>query len=180
MKLSGIKEEKSVHNRLLEGDRSAPKDAFLLNIKPIITFLIKQLRCQYDVAYDSAVDSIMVYLSKPGLYNPERGRLITFLRQIARRRAIERLRACGARARREKNFSDAVAIHRSATNINIEDMVVARIAWAKIKDRLGKEDYLFLRDWLVEVPRIRGRKPAEKKQHDRLMKIIRRFGKKLM
>lgn len=186
--------EIALHQRILAGDPVAPTDLFAQFVDPMMSALQHDLRCDAENARDSSIDALFDYLRSPATYSPDRGRLGTFLTQIAKHKAIDRIRARSAEARREQEFSSLVEVRESAPNEKMERSVEAQKLWQKIeqvvedvRDRLalalildGERSTDALADTLgVKADTPLERQRAVKRHRDRLMKILERVGEKL-
>src|SRR2546428_3599901 len=94
-------EELTLHERVLAGDPVAPADVFRALMTPLSEALRHDLRCTDDEAYDSGVDAVFAYLEDPASFDRSRGRLSTYVMDIAKKRAIDRLRSRTAAERRD-------------------------------------------------------------------------------
>jgi RNA polymerase sigma-70 factor, ECF subfamily len=186
--------ENTLHRRVLAGDPVAPVDLFAHFVEPLMSAVRHDLRCDDDNARDSSVDALFDYLRSPSIYSPGRGRLCTFLTQIAKHKAVDRIRARSAEARREQEFSSVVEVRESAPNEKMEQSAETQKLWRKIelvvqdeRDRLALAlilDGERSTDVLAETLGIKTETPMErrravKRHRDRLMKILERLGEKL-
>src|SRR5689334_10566404 len=94
----------------MAGDVIAPVDAFEKFMDPLVRALVHDISCTEDEAYDSSIDALLAYLDDPGHYDRSRGRLSTYLTDIAKKKAIDRVRSRAARERREKIYAETVAL----------------------------------------------------------------------
>jgi RNA polymerase sigma-70 factor (ECF subfamily) len=187
-------EELALHERVLAGDPVAPVDVFQGLMDPLANALTRDLPCTEDEAYDSGVDAILAYLEEPGRYDRNRGRLSTYLMDIAKKRAIDRLRSRTASAQRDERFTAAVELHRSNPKEKMEAEVEAHELWQQVEEAVPNErDRRVLKlilagersaAALAEALGLTGLSALEQrrevKQHrDRLMKILERLGMRL-
>jgi RNA polymerase sigma-70 factor (ECF subfamily) len=154
----------------------------------------RELRCDEDQAHDSAIDAVFAYLGAPRNYQNERGRLTTFLSNIAKKRAIDRLRSRSAASKREEAFAQSVELSRSAPNERIDVEVEARRIWKMVESTVSeKRDRDALRlilagegstVALAEALGVSGlsdvdRQREVKRNRDRLLKVLERLGGQL-
>lgn len=187
-------EESALHERLLSSDPLASADAFSMFTDALAAAVRRDVRCSLDTAVDSAVDALMEYLNGPTSYDPSRGRLSTFLAQIAKRRAIDRLRARSAEVRREQEFGALVELTALAPNEEMERAAQSEQLWEMIEhtvldDRDRAALLLILSGErstavLAEAFGIDARSPLEresavKRHRDRLIKALQRLGARL-
>ncbi|SRR6266545_5591149 len=186
--------ELALHARVLAEDPVASADAFQLLVEPLAAVLQHNPGCTPDEAYDSAVDALFAYLDAPAAFDPARARLCTFLANIARKRAIDRLRARGSRQKREEDFHGVVELRSLAPNEEMEARVEVAELWSKVEQALpGDADRQALRlildgerstDVLADALGLASMAPAEqrgavKRHRDRLLKALERLGEKL-
>jgi RNA polymerase sigma-70 factor (ECF subfamily) len=194
MQFPNFEAEITFHQRILAGDPIAPADLFAHYVGPLMSVIRHDLRCDAENARDSSIDALFDYLRSPTTYSPERGRLCTFLTQIAKHKALDRIRARSAEARREQEFSSLVEVRGSAPNEKMERSAEAHRLWQRIEQVVKDErDRLALAlildgerstDALAETLGIEAETPLErqravKRHRDRLMKILGRLGEKL-
>jgi RNA polymerase sigma-70 factor (ECF subfamily) len=187
-------EEIALHERVLAGDPVAPVDVFQGLMEPLADALRRDLPCTQDEAYDSGVDAVLAYLEEPGRYDRTRGRLSTYLMDIAKKRAIDRLRSRTAATQRDETYAAAVELRRSNPKEEMEAEIEAHELWQRIEEAVPSErDRRVLKlilagerstAALAEAVGVTGISPFEQrrevKQHrDRLMKILERLGMRL-
>ncbi|QSQ24123.1 hypothetical protein JY651_03865 [Pyxidicoccus parkwayensis] len=174
-------------------DPMASVDIFQKYSARIVRRLIAELRCSDDTAFDSTIDAIFSYLQQPERYDPNRGRLETYLLQSARNKATDRMRSESARARRELAFAGVAELQTRSPKEELELSVEAKSALDLLasKGGLSDKDLATLRLLLLgegstkEVAKAMGLESlseealrlAVKRQRDRLMKRLERFGK---
>lgn len=194
MGFPGTTDELALHERVLAGDSVAPVDVFQGLMDPLIKALRYDLPCTQDEAYDSGVDALLAYLEEPGRYNRDRGRLSTYLMDIAKKRAIDRLRSRSATERREHTYAATVELGRSNPKASVEQQIEAHELWQRVEEAVPSErDRRALKliltgersaSALAEALDITGRSPLEqrrevKRHRDRLMRILERLGTRL-
>ncbi len=187
-------DELALHERVLAGDPVAPVDIFQGLMDPLAEALRRDLPCTEDEAYDSGVDAVLAYLEEPGRYDRNRGRLSTYLVDIARKRAIDRLRSRTAAMYRDETYATAVELGGSNPKETMEAEVETHELWQRVEEAVPSErDRRVLKlilsgerstAALAEALDITGLPPLEQrrevKQHrDRLMKILKRLGMRL-
>ena len=131
--------EDALHQRVLAGDPVAPADLFAHFVEPLMSAIQHDLRCDHENARDSSIEALFDYLRSPSIYSPDRGRLCTFLTQIAKHKAVDRIRARSAEARREQEFSSLVEVRESAPNERMERSAEAQKLWQKIEQVVQDE-----------------------------------------
>jgi RNA polymerase sigma-70 factor (ECF subfamily) len=186
--------EAALHDRVLANDPLAPADVFEAFVDPLAAAVLRDLRSDPDVARDATIDAIFEYLGSPHTYQEAKGRLGTFLAQIAKRKAIDLLRARSAEVRREHEFSSVVELRALAPNEEMEQAAEAHELWRKIEQAVQNErDRTVLMlildgerstDALAEALELHGlsqpeRRREVKRHRDRLIKVLERFGAKL-
>lgn len=194
MRFPNSEAESTLHQRVLAGDPVAPADLFAHFVEPLMSVIRHDLRCDADCAMDSSIDAVFDYIRLPSAYNPDRGRLCTFLTNIAKHKAVDRIRARSAEARREHEFSALVEVRESAPNEKMERSAEAQKLWRKIEQVVQNErDRLALAlildgerstDVIADALGMHGgtqleRQRAVKRHRDRLLKILDRLGEKL-
>lgn len=105
-----------LHNRLRNGDPSAPAEVFEHIHRPLSAFVHRQLRSlglDREAAGDLATDAIVEYVTAPERFNPLRSSLFTYLGMIARRDGLNLLRG---RAVATKNFTKLVELAAAEGN----------------------------------------------------------------
>ncbi|MDC0713603.1 sigma-70 family RNA polymerase sigma factor [Stigmatella sp. ncwal1] len=185
-------DEAGLHERVLQGDPVAPVDVFQTYMEQILKILIQERGCDLDVAHDSAIDAVMSYLGEPGRYDPKKGRLSTYLIQVAKNRASDRHRAATAQARRDQDYAKVFTLQQKPPKEAMEDAVEARRLLHIVqkllkreKDKITLEHYLQderSTEVLAEALGLKNLTPEEQKREvkrhkDRLMKFLERFGK---
>lgn len=187
-------DELALHERVLATDPVAPADVFEAFMDPLLAVLKADLRCEGDLAYDSAVDAVFGYLQEPDKYDRSAGRLSTYLAKIAKNKTIDRLRSRGSSADRDTHFAEVVEVGLRDPKEVMEDGVEARQAWARVcsvvtdqKDRAalllilegeGETSKLAEVLGLDDLP-LENQRHQVKRERDRLMKALGRLGKKL-
>lgn len=189
-----LQEEADLHERVLAADPVASVDVFSALMTPLMAVLRRDLQCDEDQAWDSAIDAVFEYLEAPSVYNAHRGRLSTFVTQVAKRRAIDRIRARSAESRREKEFGTLVELRTPAPKEEMERTLEAQQLWKKVEEVIGDQrdrralalilDGERSTEALAEVLgldhlSVPDRRREVKRHRDRLMKVLERFGERL-
>jgi RNA polymerase sigma-70 factor, ECF subfamily len=190
----GASEELALHERVLAGDPVVPVDVFQGLMEPLQKALRHDLRCTEDEAHDSSVDAILSYLEEPRRYDPNRGRLSTYLMDIAKKRAIDRLRSRTASAQRDENYAATVELDRSNPKEIMEAELEAQELWKRVEEVVpsdrdrqalklilaGERSTAALAGALgvADLSPLEQRREV-KQQRDRLMKILERLGMRL-
>jgi RNA polymerase sigma-70 factor (ECF subfamily) len=184
----------SLHRRVLDEDPLSSFDVFQYFVPELTRFLLKNRAIDDDIAYDSAIDAIFTYIRKPRVFDPKRARLSTFLVEIARKRAIDRLRSRAARLTREKKFAVDVDMFRPDPKNEMESEIDARSLWRRVQQVLpdahdqecakelmkgeGDTEKLAAVLGLGRMP-ITEKRREVKRQRDRILRTLERMGSKL-
>ncbi|HYS04301.1 MAG TPA: hypothetical protein VEW47_03830 [Candidatus Dormibacteraeota bacterium] len=194
MTFPGRADEIALHERVLAGDPVAPVDVFKAWMDPLVNALRADLRCSDDEAYDSGIDAVLAYLEEPGKYDRGKGRLSSYVMDIAKKRAIDRLRTRTAAERRDDGYAAAVDLRTMNPKDVLEAEVEARELWQKVENAVPDErDRRMLKlilegerstDAFAEALELGVLSPLAQrrlvKQHrDRLMKVLERLGTRL-
>lgn len=187
-------EELALHERLLAGDPVVSADVFQALMDPVCHALQHDLHCSEDEAYDSGVDAVYAYLDDPSTFDRNRGRLSTYVMDIAKKRAIDRIRSRTAGERRDDAYAKVVELRARNPKDVMETEIMARELWPRVEEAVASErDRKFLklicegeRSTVIfaELLGLSGLPADEQrltvKQHrDRLMKVLERLGAKL-
>ncbi|RKH83426.1 sigma-70 family RNA polymerase sigma factor [Corallococcus sp. AB032C] len=188
--MSSPSQGRDLHERVLNGDRTASVDVFLTFMDPMVRALKGNPGCNDDDAHDSAIDAVYAYLQRPQRYDPDKSNLGTYLSRIALRKAQDRFRASTSRARRNRDFGGAVALWAGAPNKEMETRVEVHLILETINQAgFSERDRACLRlmfagerstDRLAEVlglmhlPQLELRREVKRTQ-DRLMKALKRL-----
>src|SRR5437899_7055622 len=186
--------EQALHERVIAGDPVASADAYECFMDPLVAALRYDLGCTEDEAHDSAVDALLAYLENALEYKSDRGRLSSYLTDIAKKRAIDRLRSRTATVDREKAYAADVELRAANPKERMDEAVEVREAWRKVEDQVPSErDRRALRLILAgerstgklaealelsDLP-LTERRHAVKRHRDRLLKTLQRLGVKL-
>ncbi|CAN96317.1 ECF-family RNA polymerase sigma factor [Sorangium cellulosum So ce56] len=184
-------DEIALHERVLARDPVAPVDVFQDLMDPLSSAIRHDLPCcTEDEAYDSSVDAVLAYLGQPEKYDRTRGRLSTYLLDIAKKKSIDRLRARSAAERRDETYAALVEVRGTDPKQTMEAKVEARQLWEMVEGVLPQERdrqaiALILSgesstDVLAEALGLTGMPAAElrrrvKQHRDRLMKVLERL-----
>jgi RNA polymerase sigma-70 factor (ECF subfamily) len=186
--------ELALHERVLAGDPIAPADTFEVFMDPLVLALCSDLSCGEDDAHDGAIDALFAYLDDASRYDRGRGRLSTYLMNIAKKRVIDRLRSRRSAGRREGAFAEAVVLRLPDPKERMETDVEGRQLWQKVAEEVPDErDRRVLElvlagerstDVLAQALGLSGLAPddqrrAVKQNRDRLMKVLERLGRRL-
>lgn len=194
MKFPAPAHELALHERVLAGDPIAPVDAFEEFMEPLVAALQHDLPCTEDEGYDSAIDALLAYLENSPKYDRDRGRLSSYLIDIAKKKAIDRLRSHTASTRREGEYATGVALQAANPKEKLGIEIEARQLWQKVEEEIPSEsDRQALKlilsgerspEVLAEALQLSNLQPGERrrrvKQHrDRLLKMLKTLGKGL-
>ncbi len=187
-------DELVLHERVVAHEPTATVDLFDALVEPLVQVVREQVGCTEDSAYDSAIDAIVDYIEDPGRFDPEHGRLSTFLADIAKKRGIDRARAASSRAAREGKWAVAVELRRAATKQDVEAQIDADKMWNEVvklvpdeRDQqvvqlmaAGERSTAVYADALGLPPSFTDaeRRAAVKRHKDRLDKVLSRLGKR--
>ena len=187
-------DERELHERALQKDPLILVDLLHAFAERIEGFLRHDLKCDKETAYDALIDVLFAYVTTPERYDPQRGRLVSYLTKAAKHRVQDRLRSRASEAQREENFANVVELRQSPPKDILENYVEASRAVDRLIEKgLLKDE----RDVAALRLIISGESATEKlalalgldtsclermrlvvKRHrDRLMKILERFGK---
>src|SRR5262245_13125718 len=106
---------------------------------PLAKVLTRDLRCTDDEAYDSGVDALLAYLDAPTKFDRGRGRLSSYLVDIAKKRAIDRLRARTSSVRRDAAYGQIVELQAANPKEAMEVEVEARELWRRVEEAVPNE-----------------------------------------
>ncbi|WP_437303834.1 RNA polymerase sigma factor [Sorangium sp. So ce388] len=133
---------------------------------------------------------MLAYLGQPEKYDRARGRLSTYLLDIAKKKAIDRLRARSAAERRDDTYAALVEVRGTDPKQTMEAKVEAQRLWEMVEGALPQERdrqaiALILSgegstDVLAEALGLTGIPAAElrrrvKQHRDRLIKVLERL-----
>ncbi|HVZ36277.1 MAG TPA: hypothetical protein VG963_27805 [Polyangiaceae bacterium] len=189
-----VADELVLHARVLSADPLSSADLFQVFMEPIVTALRGDLRCTEDEAHDSAIDALFAYLDQPVNYDSSRGRLCTYLMSIAKKRAIDRIRARSAARRRDDEYLQVVELQASDPKESMEMEAEAANLWRKVemvvpeeRDRQAIKLILAGERSTEAFAQVYGLTAAtdldlrrQVKQHrDRLVKVLERLGTRM-
>jgi RNA polymerase sigma-70 factor, ECF subfamily len=187
-------EEMLLHQRLLEHDPLAYFDVFPMYMERIAKKL-EGIGYDVDVARDAALETVLAYRKKPERYDPRKVHLFTYIMGMARHKAVDRWRSVRAQAERDKKQGDVELLLRTPKDQmeKMETYVRVRQLVDLLEEGgvLNERDQAILRLFLVgegsteEVAKVlrlppmskEDRQLEAKRNRDRLMKLLERFGK---
>jgi len=163
----------------------------------IATYVRHRLKCDEEIAHDAAVDAVVSYLNKPDRYDSSKSNLEQYLSQVAFNLGMDRIRSAAAQAQREQQFASELELHLSGAPTEIERMHVSLDANAVLEKLVARGYLKNERDMAALKLLLHGERSTEqlakalgldalnqqqkqlevKRQRDRLMKILERFGK---
>lgn len=183
--------ELALHARVLALDPIARPDVFRALMDPLIEALRRDRpSCTEDEVRDSALDAVLAYLDDAQKYDPGKGRLSTYVMNIAKKRAVDRLRARMAASRRDAEYAEVVELRARDPKEALEAEVEAKQAWEIIEKEMPQErDRRVLRhilegerstDVLAAALGLTGMPVGEqrrlvKQQRDRVIKFLERL-----
>ncbi|WP_144370028.1 hypothetical protein [Myxococcus stipitatus] len=126
-------EELKLHERVLQGEPVSHTEVMQAFLEPIMRSLLRSMKCNLDIAYDSTIDALLSYLKVPERYVPNTGRLSTYLTFIAKHQARARIRSTVKQARREQDFASRADLMVGDSQIPMEVSVEASL----LQDRFG-------------------------------------------
>ncbi|NTX01826.1 RNA polymerase sigma factor [Myxococcus sp. CA040A] len=186
-------EEEALHAKILQKDVTAPAEVHRAFMDVIIHVLDREVPCRHrEVAHDSAIDAVLHYLKAPERFDPHRGRLSTYLTQIAKKRALDRRRTLEKRELREQKYAGEFELVARSPKEALEATVEARLLMDRLESSgLVPEEQAFLRLVLqgegsterLAVALGLGPLPEDerrrqvKRHRDRLMKRLQRLGR---
>jgi RNA polymerase sigma-70 factor (ECF subfamily) len=185
--------ELDLYRRALKRDPVILADLFEALAEKIIKFVMNDLKCSEDTADNAVFDALTDYVEQPERYDPQKGRLLTYLTQAAKYQAKDRLKSEAATARREQEFGRVVELWRRTPKEEMENAVEASRVMEQLRKRgLLKDEDMAAFELIMKGERSTerlaqalglGALPLEqmrrevKRHRDRLMKILERFGK---
>lgn len=187
-------EEMLLHQRLLDHDPVAYFDVFSMYLERIAKKL-EGMGYDVDVARDAALETVLAYRKKPERYDPRKVHVFTYIMGVAEHKAVDRWRSVRARTQRDKKQGDVELLRRTPkdqmekmeTYVRVKQLVDSLEAGGRLNERDQAILRLFLigegsTEELAKVLRLppmsREEQQAEAKRHrDRLMKLLKRFGK---
>jgi|GEM_PF-991106 len=187
-------DERELHERALQKDPLILVDLLDAFAGRIEGFLTSGLKCDKETAYDALIDVLFAYATTPERYNPQQGRLVTYLTQAARYRVRDRLRSRASEAQREENFASVVELRQSTPKDILENYVEASRAVDRLIEKgllKNEKDVAALRLIIsgegstetlaralgLDTSCLERMRQEVKRHRDRLMKILERFGK---
>jgi RNA polymerase sigma-70 factor (ECF subfamily) len=190
----GVAEELALHQRVVAGDPVASADVFQAFMDPITEALCRDLQCSEDDAHDSGIDAVLEYVEQPTRFSSGKGRLSTYLMDIAKKRAIDRIRSSSSRQRRDEGYAAVVELQAANPKETMEVAIEAKELWLKVEAAVPDERDrqaigLILSgersaDAFAEVIGVTAASPLEvrrlvKQQRDRLVKVLERLGARM-
>lgn len=191
-------DELALHERVVAGDPVAPADAYRAFMDPLVNAVMRDIRRTDDaareIANESATEALLAYLGQAGRYDREKGRLSSYLMGIAKKKALDRIRADTAREIREKKWAELVALGRVNPKDKMEAAVEDQELWDKVAEAVPSESDRFVLTLILSGERSTevlaealgltdlplGEQRRRVKQHrDRLLKTLERLGVRL-
>lgn len=194
MRFPDLAQETALHRRMIAGDPLATPDVAEVYMRPLSDAVCGDMRCDQDIAHDASIDALLHYFEHADDFEPKRGRLATYLMDIAKKRAIDRLRSTGRQAGRNEKYGEVVELQPAAPKEAMENHAEAAKLWDRIEEALPDErDRAAVRliidrdrstDALaaaLELPPMPDDelRAATKRHRDRLVKVLERIGEKL-
>jgi RNA polymerase sigma-70 factor (ECF subfamily) len=194
MTFPGVAEELALHQRVLSGDPVSSADVFQMFMDPIADALRGDLKLSEDDAHDSGIDALLEYLEQPARFSPGKGRLSSYLMNIAKKRAIDRLRSRGSSRRREEGYAAVVELQAGNPKEEMDVAIEANQLWQKVEAAVPDEGdrraiKLILAgerstEAFTEAFRITATSALEvrrqvKQRRDRLVKVLQRLGERM-
>ncbi|WP_163865060.1 RNA polymerase sigma factor [Myxococcus eversor] len=192
MRFPSQAEEQALHERVLKKNESlASEDVFRVFMDPIIGVLRSNPGRTKDEAHDAACDVLLEYLEHPERYQAHRSRLSTYLMRAAAMQALDMYRSQVARERREREFGGVIELRATAPNESLEIIVEARHLVGRLEQAMQEKDQAVLglilqgersTHALAKAMNLPPQSEKDlrrevKRNRDRLMKILGRFGK---
>ncbi|MBM7115683.1 RNA polymerase sigma factor [Archangium primigenium] len=188
-------DERDLHARALRKDPVILLDLLKAFAQKMQGFVLRDLNCGEEAAYDAVIDVLFAYVATPERYDPKRGALlVTYLTQAAKYRVRDQLRSTSARVERDKKWGGDVELGQRTAKDILENYVEA----SRAVDRLIAKGHLKSPKDIAALRLIlSGESSTEvlaralgldtsneelmrrmvKRHRDRLMKILERFGK---
>jgi RNA polymerase sigma-70 factor (ECF subfamily) len=194
MAFPALAEELALHESVLAGDPVAPADVFEALMDPLCQALLYDLPCTEDEAYDSGIDAVFAYLEDPAAFDRDRGRLSSYVMDIAKKRAIDRLRSRTAAERRDDTYAKVVELRTANPKETIETEIQARELWRLVEEAVPSErdrqvlkfilagersTALFAEALGLTGLQLKEQRRKVKQHRDRLLKVLERLGAKL-
>ncbi|NVI97097.1 sigma-70 family RNA polymerase sigma factor [Myxococcus sp. AM009] len=187
-------EEIALHARILQRESVATAEAFAALADPIIGAVKRARGCTYEDARDATIDVLLDYFEAPERFDPQRGRLFSYLTQSAKNTVTDWQRSATRRQMREEKFGALVELPGWSPKVSLEQSAeVKRIVERIEKSDLCRVDRAFLglvlqgersTQEFAEVLGL-GALPAAdiqrevKRNRDRIMKWLVRFGREV-
>jgi RNA polymerase sigma-70 factor, ECF subfamily len=161
---------------------------------PLVNTLQRDVSCTEDEAYDSAIDAMLAYLEEPARYDRDKGRLSSYLMDIAKKRAIDRLRSRTASERRDDAYAEVVELRNANPKDKMEAAIQRRELWQKVEEAVPNERDREVLKLILSGERsttafaqaldLTALSPLDqrrevKKHRDRLLKVLERLGTRL-
>ncbi|MBZ4414708.1 sigma-70 family RNA polymerase sigma factor [Myxococcus sp. XM-1-1-1] len=192
MRLPTPTEEQELHERVLKDESLAHKEVFEVFVDPITARLCRNPIYSKEQAWDAVIDVIYDYLDHPERFVPQRGRLSTYLAAAAKKNLTDRYRSREASNRRDQEFGAVFELRARAPKESLEVTVEARLAVRRIENEGVPERDQVLIGLILQGERStrvlaqaiglppmsdEDRKREVKRNRDRVMKRLERFGK---
>lgn len=194
MSFPGVAEELALHQRVISGDPVAPADVFEAFMDSIAQALQGDLRCSEDDAHDSGIDALLEYLEQPARFSPGKGRLSSYLMDISKKRAIDRIRSRSSGQRRDGSYAAVVELQAVNPKVQMEVAVEAKELWqgveAAVPDERDRRAITLIlagegsAQLFAETLGLTATSPLElrrqvKQHRDRLIKVLERLGARM-
>ncbi|NOJ78078.1 sigma-70 family RNA polymerase sigma factor [Myxococcus xanthus] len=187
-------EDVALHARILQRESVANVDAFAVFVDPLIAAVKYARGCTHEMARDAAIDVLLDYLEAPERFDPQRGRLFSYLAQSAKNTVTDWQRSATRRQAREEKFGLLFELMgRSPKECLEQSAEVKRVVERIEQSDLSQVDRAFLGLMLqgerstqrfAEVLGL-GALPAVdiqrevKRNRDRILKWLVRFGREV-
>lgn len=192
MKFPSEAEEQALHERVLKNESLASEDVFRVFMDPISKFLCRNRGNEFrDEAHDAVCDVLLEYLENPERYMARRSRLSSYLTRNAEMQFRDMYRSLQARQRREREFAEVIELRATAPNRSLEIIVEVRQLAGQLEQAVHERDQASLGLILqgersthalakaMNLPPLSEKELRRevKRNRDRLMKTLGRFGK---
>jgi RNA polymerase sigma-70 factor (ECF subfamily) len=184
-----------LHKRLVDGDPLATTEIVQAYGEALLRALRRSMPRPEEELHDATVEAMMKLFGRPELYDPSKGRLLSFLVAIAKHELLDKLRSRRREQKRAVEYGNVVELRRGVP-FTIAEMRsdVKMVVLPNLAAVVPKEDWSAL-ELIVDGERstevlaaawglsptlsVAERQGEVKRRRDRVEKALQRFGKKL-
>jgi len=188
-------EELRLHVRLTDGDPIASAEIAEAYGDALVDALRRSTRRPDDELHDAAIDAMMKLFSRPEIYDPAKGLLLSFLITVAKRGLIDGLRSRRREKKRGTDYGTLVELPRGVP-FNLPEMKSdVQKVMPYLSEAISAEDWPALELIVLDGERstevlahawslpatlsVEERQAEVKRRRDRLMKTLERVGRKI-